>query len=315
MPDWSAAQYLEFEAERTRPARDLLAAVPVAAPRRVVDIGCGPGNSTGLLVRRWPDAEVTGLDSSPDMLEKARARLPEVAFARADARAWAPEEPVDVIFANAVFQWLPDHIEVMRRLMTHLAPGGALAVQMPDNLAEPSHRLMREAAEAMPFAGRLAGAARDPLPPPSAYYEALSPAFGGDRHLAHALQPSAAGAEAIVEWFRSTGLKPYLDPLDEAEQADFLAAYLARIRQAYPPMSDGKVLLRFPRAVHRGGEGLAIPRGAERHPAAFRAAPSPIITPIATASPWRSPSRMPPGAAAGSWPGWKSPAASPTARM
>lgn len=247
MSDWSPTRYLAFADERTRPARDLLAQIPLAAPRRVVDVGCGPGNSTEILVARWPEAAVEGLDRSPAMLEAARARLPGVAFAAADAATWSPAEPPDVIFANAVFQWVPDHLAVLARLAGLLADGGCLAVQMPDNLAEPTHRLMAETAAAMPFSARLADAARAPLPPVAAYWEALKPHLCALDIWHTVYNHPLDGADAVVDWVRSTGLKPYLDPLDEAERTAFLAAYRTRVAAAYPPTSDGRVLLRFPR--------------------------------------------------------------------
>jgi trans-aconitate 2-methyltransferase len=244
---WSPATYLRFEDERTRPARDLLAQVRAEAPHRVVDMGCGPGNSTELLAARWPEAGIVGLDTSETMLEAARKRLPGVRFEVADATVWLPEPDTDVVFANAVYQWIPQHIQVFPWIVESLESGGVLAVQMPDNMGEPTHVLMRETAARMPFSAKLEAAARAPLAPVAAYYDALA---GSARRLDiwhtvynHVL-PDAA---AIVEWVRGTGLNPFLERLDADEQEQFLAAYAEVIADAYPPAADGKVLLRFPR--------------------------------------------------------------------
>jgi len=248
MADWNARQYLQFESERTRPAIDLLARVEGGA-RRVVDLGCGPGNSTELLAARFPAAELVGIDSSEDMLAKARTRLPRVAFEKADLRAWRPSSPLDVIFGNAVMQWVPAHREVMARLFDDLAPGGRLAVQMPDNHDEPTHVLMRETAALQPFAAKLAAASaeRDAVATFEDYYAALA-AHGAQLDLwrttyAHVLP----APQAIVEWVKGTALRPFLAPLRASEQADFLSRYGATIAKAYPPMADGRVILRFPR--------------------------------------------------------------------
>jgi trans-aconitate 2-methyltransferase len=249
MNDWSARQYLKFEDERTRPPRDLLAQVPLDRPRRVIDLGCGPGNSTELLIERYPAADVIGLDSSPDMLRQARERLPGRKFVQADISAWAPDAETDLLFGNAVFQWVPDHAVVLQRLLSALPEGGVLAIQMPDNTEEPALALMRKIAASGPWAGNraLTDAGRDSLPTPGGYYDLLKPVC---RHLDvwhinynHVL----AGPEAIVEWFKGSALRPYLNALDAEAGKKFVAAYIAEIARAYPARFDGKVLLKFPR--------------------------------------------------------------------
>ncbi|MFJ2485855.1 trans-aconitate 2-methyltransferase [Pseudomonas sp. NPDC087639] len=247
---WSAKQYVAFEDERTRPARDLLAAIPTADARSVVDIGCGPGNSTELLVQRFAGAKVSGLDSSPDMIDAARKRLPQLQFDVAEIDQWADEGPFDVIFANAVLQWVPDHASLLPALAGKLSAGGSLAIQMPDNLNEPSHRLMREVAANGPWAGKLAGAAgqRTEVASASEYFSMLRPCCARVdvwRTTYHHQLPG--GAAGVVEWFKGSGLIPFLSPLTESERGQYLELYLAEVEKAYPALADGSVLLPFPR--------------------------------------------------------------------
>ena len=247
--DWSATQYLKFEDERTRPPRDLLAQVPLDAPARVADLGCGPGNSTELLVERFPGADVIGVDSSPDMLRQARERLPRCTFVEGDLATWMPEQPTDLLFGNAVFHWVPDHPRVLARLLQSLPPGGVLAVQIPDNTNEPALALMEKVATSGPWAAAIAGASgmRYDLPRPEHYYDLLRPLC---RHLDiwrthyHHLIANAAG---VVEWFKGSSLRPYLVPLDASTREAFTARYTDEIGRAYPPRADGKVMLKFPR--------------------------------------------------------------------
>jgi trans-aconitate 2-methyltransferase len=249
MADWNAQQYLKFEDQRSRPARDLLAQVPLAQARKIYDLGCGPGNSTQLLVERFPDAEVIGVDSSPDMLRQARERLPNGSFMQADLNDWSAPEDADLLFSNATFQWVPDHLAVLQRLLKGLKPGGVLAVQMPDNLDEPSHVWMREVAREEPWSQFLPANPRDRVDLPSVhdYYDQLKPICSRVDIWHTFYQHPLDGPEAIVEWVKGTGLRPFIDPLSPEHRQAFLKAYTARIAAAYPAQYDGKVLLRFPR--------------------------------------------------------------------
>lgn len=249
MTDWNPVHYLSFADARTRPARDLLAQVPLAAARRVYDLGCGPGNSTALLVERFGLARVTGIDNSPAMLKAAGAACPGADFHFGDLAAWQPADGPDLLFSNAAFQWVPGHVEVLERLAGALPEGGVLAVQMPDNLDEPSHRLMRQAAEQGPWAEQLreASAARGMLPPVEAYYARLKPLFGRLDIWHTIYNHPLEGVAGVISWLSSTGLRPFLSPLGESERAAYLARYAELLAQAYPLQPDGRLLLRFPR--------------------------------------------------------------------
>ena len=229
--------------------RDLAAAIPDPGPGRACDLGCGPGNSTEVLAARFPGVTVTGVDSSPEMVAAARARMPGIEFTVADIGAWNDPGPFGVLLANAVLQWVPDHAALLPRLAARLAPGGSLAVQMPDNLDEPAHRLMREVAADGPWAAKLAGAAgmRTGMGTPDWYYGVLRPHCAQVdvwRTTYHHVLPSA---DAVVEWFKGSGLRPFLAPLDDTGRMEYLRRYRDAVALAYPAQADGTVLLPFPR--------------------------------------------------------------------
>ncbi|MCK6374440.1 MAG: trans-aconitate 2-methyltransferase [Zoogloea sp.] len=244
---WNPDHYLQFSDERLRPAVDLLARIPLAQPVQVVDLGCGAGNVTRLLTTRWPGSQITGLDSSPEMLERARAALPEARFELAGVESWAPEEPLDLLFSNAALHWVDDHVSLFPRLLDQLAPGGVLAVQMPGNFDAPSHRLIRELASAPDWADRLGGARMGAVLPMADYYRLLAPRcsrlFLWETIYWQAMQ----GKQPVLDWLRGTTLVPYLSRLDTAAQAVFLAELGPRLAAAYPADAEGTVLFPFRR--------------------------------------------------------------------
>jgi trans-aconitate 2-methyltransferase len=245
---WDPKTYLAFGAERTRPAAELLARVFVDAPGRVADLGCGPGNSTALLAARWPDADVTGIDSSPEMLKEARASGTGANWQEADVATWTPGEPFDVVFSNATLQWIGDHARLLPQLMKAVSKNGVLAVQVPRNFDEPCHTLIHEIARNGPWAEKLKGV-RDwwNVLSPAEYFDILEPhARSIDLWETNYIQV-LDGEDAVFRWMSGTGLRPFANALEGAEREAFLAAYRARVAAAYPIRKSGRTLYPFRR--------------------------------------------------------------------
>lgn len=246
---WNPELYLTFAGERTRPSVDLAARVAVADPRTVIDLGCGPGNSTAVVRARWPNAAVTGLDSDPAMIATAEKSDAGVRWVLADAATWEPAERFEVVFSNALLQWLPDHETLLPKLLRAVAPGGALAIQIPAHTFSPLHRHMLDIAGEPGWPEHLRSA-RHALTSsePAFYYDILC-----DRaakldlwvtEYCHILN----GPDDILTWIRGTGLRPFLQALpDETERARFEAELLKRVTVSYPRRRDGKVAFPFRR--------------------------------------------------------------------
>jgi trans-aconitate 2-methyltransferase len=252
MPTWNSDQYLKFANERTQPAVDLAARVDVAAPQRAIDLGCGPGNSTAVLANRWPAAKLAGLDNSAAMLVSARKNLPAAQWIEGDITTWtagAAAASFDVVFANASLHWVPAHTIILPQLLAAVAPGGALAFQVPANFDAPPHRLMRELGSSEAWRPHFAPPPREwHAHTPEFYYDTLAPLAARVELWSTDYIHVLTGVDGIVEWYRGTGLRPWLDALpDEPTRNRFLADYRALLAPHFPSRSDGRILFPFRR--------------------------------------------------------------------
>ncbi|MGC8475005.1 MAG: methyltransferase domain-containing protein [Acetobacteraceae bacterium] len=246
---WDPGQYLRFADARLRPAADLLARVPLAAPAVVVDLGCGPGTVTGLLQARFPRATLIGVDRSPAMLERARAAVPGARFVAADFATWRPEVAPDLIFSNAALHWSGGHETLFPALLRMLAPGGILAVQMPAMHDAPLRALQQAVAAAPPFAAHLHGVADTAraILPPEAYWDLLVGRCAALDMWETVYWHVLRGARPVVEWAEGSSLRPFLAALPEAVREPFRQAYDRALSAHYPRRPDGTVLLPFRR--------------------------------------------------------------------
>jgi len=242
---WNPNTYLAFAAYRARPADDLIARLTMPVPGAIFDLGCGPGTLTRKLKDKWAARAVTGIDSSPEMLAEARKKHPggDITWALGDIAAWTPPSPPALIFANASLHWVPNHTRLFPQLLSCVAPGGELAVQMPTTADAPYHRCLEQVLATPRWRDRLAGVRSHAHPLSAAtYYDLISPYAARidlwESHYHHVL----ADPVAVTAWVSGTALVPYLTPLDATERADFLAAYAAEAATAYPAQTDGRIL-------------------------------------------------------------------------
>jgi trans-aconitate 2-methyltransferase len=245
---WNPQQYLKFGGERLRPAQDLLARVSLDTPRHIVDLGCGTGTVTALLRAHWPSAQIVGVDNSEPMLERARAALPDVAWEFADLAQWTPAVQPDLLVSNAALHWLDDHATLFGRLLSHLAPGGVLAVQMPAQHAAPSHQIGYALAQSPRWRERLQSLIRRrPILEAQEYYSALRPQVSSlDLWFTEYVQV-LMGDNPVAEFTKGSFVGTWLAALPAEEARDFEADYRRQIALAYPASDDGVTLFPFRR--------------------------------------------------------------------
>jgi trans-aconitate 2-methyltransferase len=245
---WKPEQYLKYEDDRIRPAEDLMRRIPPIRCHYIFDLGCGTGNITKRLRENWPGSVVAGIDSSAQMLAHAMHADTEILWVESDIRRWRTPLPADLIFSNAVLQWIPEHESFLISLIDQLREGGVLAVQMPRHYASPANLLLRETLEQSPWKSKLSGLMPGAsVDSPEGYWKILSP------HCRHVdiweteyLQV-LRGPNPVLEWMLGSALVPFLAHLCENEEANFLADYGNRLVEAYSPREDGRTLFPFRR--------------------------------------------------------------------
>ena len=243
MTTWDPTRYLQFADDRSRPFVDLVARVQ-GEPATIVDLGCGPGHLTAVLRGRWPEATIHGVDSSPDMIDKANADNEDdrVTYELADVAAWTTNGPVDLIVSNALFQWVPDQIAVIERLAGLVAPGGSFALQVPCNYDAPSHRLLHEISSRPPYGEHTEGLHEDRGTHPATYLDLFSElgwaVDAWETTYLHVLQ----GEDPVFDWISGTGARPILQALPDTLREEFVGTYKAALREAYPARPWGTVL-------------------------------------------------------------------------
>lgn len=250
MSDWNSELYLKFKQQRTQPAIDLANRLKPYEPASIVDIGCGPGNSTSVLHKTFPKASILGIDSSPNMIEKASQTHPELTFSLCSAQSLEGE--YDALFSNACLQWIPDHRRLIPQLMERLVPGGVLAVQVPMNEGEPLYQIIREVAEDPKWDFQRVHFEVNETLKPEDYFDILSGCCSSfelwETVYCHQM-PSHA---SLVEWVKGTRLRPYLDALAEQERAEFEGQIIQRVADTYPVRKNHQILFHFRRFFFLG---------------------------------------------------------------
>lgn len=250
MAAWDAGQYLKFEAERTQPARDLANRVELdGACRKALDIGCGPGNSTRVVQERFPQAKIQGIDQSPEMIRAAGEAHPSLSFAVFDiTQELSPlGGGYDLVFSNACLQWVPGHGTLLPRLIGLLRPGGVLAAQIPNNAEEPIHRIVEGVSAKAAWRSHFPERRIFHQLKPEQYFDLLSASAVDFTMWETTYYHRLPSHQAILEWYRGTGLRPYLSCLTEEQQRLFEREVLEGIERAYPVRQNGEVIFRFPR--------------------------------------------------------------------
>lgn len=249
MSKWDPDSYLKFQDERTQPSIDLVSRIDLSRPKQVIDIGCGPGNSTMVLRRRWPHSRIIGLDSSPEMIARAKETYPGETWLMTDAAGWECPERFDVVFSNATLQWIPDHAFLIRKLWDRVNANGALAVQVPANTDSPLYQAVATVSRRSEWRETLSGCGELlTYHDPEFYYDLLSTASKRVSVWQTTYFHVMSDHQGLIDWYASTGMRPYLERLaDEDQRHSFRGRVLEEIRGRFSLRRDGKILFPFRR--------------------------------------------------------------------